>query len=139
MKPLKILLSKVGLDGHDRGVKIIARAFMEAGFEVVYAGLHRSAEDVVKAAIEEDVDAIGVSILSGAHMTHIPKILDLLRSEGEDIPVFGGGIIPEDDVVKLKELGVKEIFPPGSSLTEIVDWVKKNIPKRSQVSRSAIS
>lgn len=128
---LKILLSKIGLDGHDRGIKVIARAFMDAGFEVVYTGLHKTAEDVVKAAIEEDVDAIGISLLSGAHMTHFPKVLSLLRERNEDIPVFGGGIIPEKDIQQLKQLGVKEIFTPGTPLDQIVSWVKENIPKRS--------
>lgn len=131
MVPVKILLSKVGLDGHDRGIKVIARALMEAGFEVVYLGLHRTPEEIVKAAIEEDVDGIGVSILSGAHMTHFPRIIELLEKEGEHIPVFGGGIIPDEDIKQLKKIGVKELFPPGTSLSAIVDWVRNNIPKKS--------
>lgn len=129
--PLKILLAKIGLDGHDRGVKVIARALVEAGFEVVYTGLHRTAEDVVKAAIEEDVDLIGVSLLSGAHMTHVPRVLELLREKNSDISVVVGGIIPEEDVAKLKTLGVKEVFLPGAPLDTIVNWIKTNIRKRS--------
>ena len=130
--PLKVLLAKIGLDGHDRGVKVIARALVEAGFEVVYTGLHRPAEDVVKAAIEEDVDLIGISLLSGAHMTHVPRVLELLREKNSsDISVVVGGIIPEEDIPKLKALGVKEVFLPGTPLNTIVNWIKANITKKS--------
>lgn len=125
---LRILTCKVGLDGHDRGVKVVSRALRDAGVEVIYAGLRQTPEMVVEAAIQEDVDAIGVSIHSGAHMTLIPRILELLKERGaEDIVVFGGGIFPEDDVAELKRLGVAEIFGPGTPLTTIVDFVNNRL------------
>jgi methylmalonyl-CoA mutase C-terminal domain/subunit len=124
----RIMVAKPGLDGHDRGAKVIARALRDAGMEVIYTGLHQTPEMIVRSAIQEDVQAIGISILSGAHMTLFPAILDLLKKEGaDDIAVFGGGIIPKDDVVALKEKGVKEIFLPGSSTQSVVDWIKNNI------------
>jgi methylmalonyl-CoA mutase C-terminal domain/subunit len=130
---LRILVAKPGLDGHDRGAKIIARALRDAGFEVIYTGLHQTPEMIVAAAIQEDVDAIGLSILSGAHMTLFPDVLRLLAEHGvEDIPVFGGGIIPAEDARELKALGVREIFTPGTSIQEIVDWVKANLRPRSE-------
>lgn len=130
---LRILVAKPGLDGHDRGAKIIARALRDAGFEVIYTGLHQTPEMIVEAAIEEDVDAIGLSILSGAHMTLFPDVLRLLAEKGvEDIPVFGGGIIPPEDIRELKALGVKEIFTPGTSVQEIVDWVKTHLRPRAE-------
>lgn len=130
---LRILVAKPGLDGHDRGAKIIARALRDAGFEVIYTGLHQTPEMIVEAAIQEDVDAIGLSILSGAHMTLFPDVLRLLAEKGvEDIPVFGGGIIPPEDIRELKALGVKEIFTPGTSVQEIVDWVKTHLQPRAE-------
>ena len=123
---IRILVAKVGLDGHDRGVKIVARALRDAGMEVIYTGLHRTPEQVVATAIQEDVDAIGVSLHSGAHMTLIPRILELLKERNAtDIVVFGGGIIPQDDARELKKMGVVEIFGPGTSLQSIIDFVNK--------------
>lgn len=131
-RKLRILVAKPGLDGHDRGAKIIARALRDAGMEVIYTGLHQTPEMIVNAAIQEDVDAIGLSIMSGAHMTLFPAVIDLLKqSKAEDIRVFGGGIIPDDDIPKLKGLGVTEIFTPGSSTQDIVQWIRTNIPARA--------
>jgi methylmalonyl-CoA mutase C-terminal domain/subunit len=131
-RKLRILVAKPGLDGHDRGAKIIARALRDAGMEVIYTGLHQTPEMIVNAAIQEDVDAIGMSIMSGAHMTLIPAVIDLLKqSKAEDIRVFGGGIIPDDDIPRLKGLGVTEIFTPGSSTQDIVQWIRTNIPTRA--------
>ncbi|HVG63751.1 MAG TPA: cobalamin B12-binding domain-containing protein [Hyalangium sp.] len=128
---LRILVAKPGLDGHDRGAKIIARALRDAGMEVIYTGLHQTPEMIVNAAIQEDVDAIGMSIMSGAHMTLFPAVIDLLKqSKAEDIRVFGGGIIPDDDIPKLQGLGVTAIFTPGSSTQDIVQWIRTNIPTR---------
>ncbi|MFZ5470683.1 MAG: cobalamin B12-binding domain-containing protein [Myxococcota bacterium] len=129
---LRILVAKPGLDGHDRGAKIIARALRDAGMEVIYTGLHQTPEMIVNAAIQEDVDAIGMSIMSGAHMTLFPAVIELLRTQkAGDIQVFGGGIIPDGDIPKLKELGVSEIFTPGSSTQDIVRWIRANIPARA--------
>lgn len=125
---LRILVAKPGLDGHDRGAKIVARALRDAGHEVIYTGLHQTPEQVVNAAIQEDVDAVSLSILSGAHNTLFPAIIDLLKSKGAgDIPVFGGGIIPEEDIPFLTEKGVKAIFTPGARLDDILAWVNDNI------------
>ena len=122
---VRILTAKVGLDGHDRGVKVISRALRDAGVEVIYTGLHQTPEMVVSAAIQEDVDGIGISILSGAHMTLLPEVLRLLRERGAgDIVVFGGGIIPEADVAELEAQGVARVFTPGASLDEVVRWVR---------------
>lgn len=130
-KKLRLLVGKVGLDGHDRGAKIIARAFRDAGFEVIYTGLHQSPEQVVATAIEEDVDAVSLSILSGAHNYLFPKVMSLLKEQGSpDIVVFGGGIVPEEDIAGLKEAGVLEIFTPGSSTEKIVEWVRANVHPR---------
>ena len=130
-RKLRILVAKPGLDGHDRGAKIIARALRDAGVEVIYTGLHQTPEMIVNAAIQEDVDAIGLSIMSGAHMTLCPAVIDLLRQQQvTDISVFGGGIIPDDDIPKLKEMGVTAIFTPGSSTQDIVKWVQGNIKPR---------
>lgn len=127
-RPVRILIAKAGLDGHDRGAKVIARALRDAGMEVIYTGLHQTTENIVRAAIQEDVDCIGLSILSGAHMTLFPDLLDKLKKEGaEDISVFGGGIIPKDDIEALKMLGVKEIFIPGTHTQDVVSWIKTNI------------
>ncbi len=129
---LRILVAKPGLDGHDRGAKIIARALRDAGMEVIYTGLHQTPEMIVNAAIQEDVDAIGMSIMSGAHMTLFPAVIDPLKqSKAEDIRLFGGGIIPDDDIPKLKGMGVTEIFTPGSSTQDIVQWIRTNIPARA--------
>ena len=128
---LRLLVGKVGLDGHDRGAKIIARAFRDAGFEIIYTGLHQSPEQVVATAIEEDVDAVSPSILSGAHNYLFPKVISLLKEQGSaDIVVFGGGIIPEEDIAGLKEAGVLEIFTPGSSTETIIEWVRANVHPR---------
>jgi methylmalonyl-CoA mutase C-terminal domain/subunit len=128
-RKLRILVAKPGLDGHDRGAKIIARALRDAGMEVIYTGLHQTPEMIVSAAIQEDVDAIGMSIMSGAHMTLFPAVIDLLKAQkAQDIRVFGGGIIPDDDIPKLKDKGVSEIFTPGSSTQDIVKWIRHNIP-----------
>lgn len=128
---IRILVAKPGLDGHDRGAKIIARALRDAGMEVVYTGLHQTPEMIANAAIQEDVDAIGMSIMSGAHMTLFPAVLKLLEERGaSDIRVFGGGIIPDEDIPKLKAMGVGQIFTPGSSTADIVQWIHDNIPAR---------
>ena len=130
-RPLRILVAKPGLDGHDRGAKIIARALRDAGFEVIYTGLHQTPEMIAEAAAQEDVDAVGLSILSGAHMTLFPAIIDLLKQNGiEDITVFGGGIVPAEDIQELKKRGVREIFTPGASTEEIVKWVRANVRRR---------
>ncbi|MFQ5478911.1 MAG: cobalamin B12-binding domain-containing protein [Candidatus Binatia bacterium] len=130
-KTLKILVAKPGLDGHDRGAKIIARALRDAGFEVVYTGLHQTPEMIAEAAVQEDVDAVGLSILSGAHMTLFPQVLRLLADKGaDDVAVFGGGIIPDDEIDELKKAGVKAVFTPGESTENIVTWVRNNVRPR---------
>jgi methylmalonyl-CoA mutase C-terminal domain/subunit len=127
-RKIRILVAKPGLDGHDRGARIIARAFRDAGFEVVYTGLHQTPEQIVSAAIQEDVDLIGMSSLAGAHLYLFQKVIDLLKAQdADDIMLIGGGIIPEKDISKLKAVGVREIFPPGTSLETIVDWVRRNV------------
>ena len=127
---IKVLIGKPGLDGHDRGAKVVARALRDAGFEVVYTGLHQTPEQIVATAIQEDVDVVGVSSLAGAHMYLFPRILELLKEQGaEDIPVFGGGIIPDDEIALLKKAGIKELFTPGSPVQETVDWINSNIKK----------
>jgi methylmalonyl-CoA mutase C-terminal domain/subunit len=124
----RILIAKPGLDGHDRGAKVIARALRDAGMEVIYTGLHQTPEMIVRSAIQEDVQAIGMSILSGAHMTLFPAVIELLKKEGaQDIVLFGGGIVPKEDVVELKNIGVKEIFLPGASTQSVVDWIRANL------------
>ncbi len=130
-KKLRILIGKPGLDGHDRGARIIARMLRDAGYEVIYTGLHQTPEMIVSTAIQEDVDAIGLSILSGAHNTLFKRVVDLLREKGtEDIVVFGGGIIPDGDTAYLKSIGVKGIFTPGTSLETILEFVKKEVKPR---------
>lgn len=125
---LRILVAKPGLDGHDRGAKVVARALRDAGFEVIYTGLHQTPQMIVNAAIDEDVDAVSMSILSGAHMFLFPEVIKLLKeNEAGDITVFGGGIVPEEDIPKLKKAGVAEIFTPGASFDDIVKWVKENV------------
>jgi len=131
-RPLRVLIAKPGLDGHDRGAKVIARALRDAGMEVIYTGLHQTPEMVAEAAIQEDVDAIGLSLLSGAHMTLFPAILDELKKRGgSDIPVFGGGIIPDEDRPELEREGVAAIFTPGATTQDIVDWIRNNIKPRT--------
>ena len=131
-RKLRILVAKPGLDGHDRGAKIIARALRDAGMEVIYTGLHQTPEMIVSAAVQEDVDAIGLSIMSGAHMTLFPAVIDLLKEQkAGDIEVFGGGIIPDGDIPLLKKLGVSEIFTPGSSTQDIVQWIRQHIQPRA--------
>ena len=127
-RKIRVVVAKPGLDGHDRGAKIVARALRDAGFEVIYTGLHQTPEQIVAIAIQEDVDAIGLSVLSGAHNFLFARVLELLRDKGaSDIAVFGGGIIPQDDIASLKALGVKELFTPGTSTQEIVRFVRENI------------
>jgi methylmalonyl-CoA mutase C-terminal domain/subunit len=128
---IRILVTKPGLDGHDRGARVIARAYRDAGFEVIYTGLHQTPEQIVAAALQEDVDLIGLSCLSGAHMHLFKRVLDLLRAnKADDVMAIGGGIIPEEDIPKLKKLGIKEIFLPGTSLDSIVGWVTDNVKPR---------
>ncbi len=130
-RPIRILVAKAGLDGHDRGAKVIARALRDAGFEVIYTGLHQTPEQVVEAAIQEDVDGIGLSVLSGAHMTLFPRIKELLQKErAEDIVLFGGGTIPTEDVKPLLEAGVAGVFTPGTPMATIVDFVRRECGKR---------
>jgi methylmalonyl-CoA mutase C-terminal domain/subunit len=127
-KRIRILVAKPGLDGHDRGAKIVARVLRDAGFEVIYTGLHQTPEMIVESAIQEDVDVVGISILSGAHMTTFPAVIKLLKEKGAaHIKVFGGGIIPPDDVQKLKKMGVIEIFLPGTNTDSIVKFIKDNL------------
>ena len=124
----RILVAKPGLDGHDRGIKVVARALRDAGMEVIYTGLHQTPDQIAAAAIQEDVDAVGLSCLSGAHMTLFPRVVDLLREQGaEEILVFGGGIIPDTDIPKLKEAGITEIYTPGTPTTQIVEWVRGHV------------
>jgi methylmalonyl-CoA mutase C-terminal domain/subunit len=133
-KVLRILVAKAGLDGHDRGAKIIARALRDAGFEVIYTGLHQTPEMIAEAAVQEDVDAVGLSILSGAHLTLFPAVLSALKERGaEDVAVFGGGIVPQDDISILKQAGVREIFTPGVSTQAIAEWIRQNIQPRAGV------
>ena len=128
---LRVLVAKPGLDGHDRGARIIARAYRDAGFEVVYTGLHQTPEEIVQAAIQEDVDMIGLSSLAGAHMYLFPRVVELLEQRGaDDIVVCGGGIFPEEDIPKLKKAGIREIFTPGTPLSEVVTWVEENVGAR---------
>jgi methylmalonyl-CoA mutase C-terminal domain/subunit len=127
-RKIRILIAKPGLDGHDRGARIIARGFRDAGFEVIYTGLHQTPEQIVAAAIQEDVDVIGLSILSGAHDYIFPRIVELLKERGaDDISVIGGGIIPEEDIPKMKKAGIKAIFTPGTRIDETVAWVRKHM------------
>ncbi len=129
---LRILVAKPGLDGHDRGAKVVARALRDAGFEVVYTGLHQTPEMIASAAVQEDVDAVGLSIMSGAHNTLFPAVLDALRQrDAGDIVVFGGGIVPDEDLPRLEAAGVKKVFKPGTTLAEIVDWVRTNVAPRT--------
>jgi len=129
VKPVRILMAKVGLDGHDRGIKVVARALRDAGYEVIYTGLRQTPEMVVDAALQEDAQVIGLSLHSGAHMTLFPAVVnELKKKNATDIIVFGGGIIPDDDIAELKKQGVAELFTPGTPLQEIVDWLRKRFP-----------
>lgn len=128
MAPIRIVIAKPGLDGHDRGAKVIARALRDAGCEVIYTGLHQTPEQIVQTAIQEDADAIGMSILSGAHLTLFPAVIELLALKGaSDIVVFGGGVIPTDDVTQLHSSGVAHVFTPGTPISEVVEWVSANV------------
>lgn len=139
-RKLRILVAKPGLDGHDRGARVVARAFRDAGFEVIYTGCHQTPEQIVSTAIQEDVDLIGLSILSGAHRYSFPRVLELLReNNAEDISVIGGGIFPLEDIPALKECGIKELFEPGAKLGDIIEWVEKNIRPRKDAEDSGSS
>lgn len=130
-RPIRVLVAKPGLDGHDRGAKVIARALRDAGMEVIYTGLRQTPEQIVNAAIQEDVDCIAMSILSGAHNTLLPRVVDLLRAEeADDILVIGGGVIPTDDIPALKERGIKAIFTPGTPTQVTIDYIRENVAKR---------
>ncbi|MFL0197663.1 cobalamin B12-binding domain-containing protein [Clostridium sp. WILCCON 0269] len=130
-RKIRVLLAKPGLDGHDRGIKVLARCFRDSGFEVIYTGCHQTPEQIVSVAIQEDVDVVGLSCLSGAHKALFPEVTKLLKEKGaEDISVFGGGIIPEQDMPALYEAGIKAIFTPGSPLEETVNWIKNNVTPR---------
>ena len=126
--PVRVVVAKPGLDGHDRGAKVVARALRDAGVEVVYTGLHQTPEQIVETAIQEDADALGMSVLSGAHMTLFARVIDLLRErDASDIVVFGGGIVPEADMPELSEMGVAKVFTPGATTGEIITWVRENL------------
>jgi methylmalonyl-CoA mutase C-terminal domain/subunit len=133
-RTLRILVAKPGLDGHDRGAKIVARALRDAGFEVIYTGLHQTPEMIAAAAVQEDVDGVGLSIMSGAHLTLFPAVVEALKERGAtDVTVFGGGIIPQDDIPTLKESGVSQVFLPGTTTQSIVDWIRGNVKPRAEV------
>jgi len=130
-RKVRVMVAKPGLDGHDRGARIIARAYRDAGFEVVYTGLHQTPEEIVEAAIQEDVDMIGLSSLAGAHRYLLPRVVDLLKEKGaDDIVVCGGGIFPDEDIPKMKKAGIRKIFTPGTTLEYIVKWVEENVKPR---------
>jgi methylmalonyl-CoA mutase C-terminal domain/subunit len=133
-RPIRVVVAKPGLDGHDRGAKVVARALRDAGMEVIYTGLHQTPEQVVATALAEDADAVGLSILSGAHMTLFAKIVELLAAaDASDIVVFGGGIIPEADRAALAEMGVRQVFTPGARMSDIVDWVRANVVRQGDL------
>ena len=134
-RKIKIIIAKPGLDGHDRGAKVVARALRDAGFEVVYTGIRQTPEMIAETALQEDADVIGLSILSGAHLELFPRVVEELKKRGmDDVVLFGGGIIPRDDIPQLEKLGFKGIFGPGSSTYDIIDWVRNNAPKRGAAS-----
>jgi methylmalonyl-CoA mutase, C-terminal domain len=140
MGKIRVIVAKAGLDGHDRGAKVVARALRDAGVEVIYTGLHQTPEQIVAAAIQEDVDAVGLSILSGAHMTLFRRVIDLLNERGaQDIVVFGGGIIPEADIEELRAMGVARIFTPGAPTTDIVAWVRSELGREVAESQGLTS
>lgn len=131
-RKIRVLIAKPGLDSHDRGAKVVARALRDAGMEVIYTGLRQTPEQIVETALQEDVNVIGLSILSGAHKTLFPRIMELLKKQGlTDVMVFAGGIVPEEDVVEMKKLGIKEIFGPGTTTDSIIQYVRDNLPKRN--------
>jgi methylmalonyl-CoA mutase C-terminal domain/subunit len=135
MSGIRVIIAKPGLDGHDRGAKVVARALRDAGFEVIYTGLHQTPEQIVAAAVQEDADAIGLSVLSGAHMTQFSRVLELLKERGAaDIVVFGGGIIPAADIAELERMGVARLFTPGATTTEIIDWARSALGSSEPVS-----
>ncbi len=137
-RPYRVVVAKPGLDGHDRGAKVIARALRDAGFEVIYTGLHQTPEQVVQAVVQEDADALGLSLLSGAHLTLVPRIMEALAAEGiGDVLVVCGGIIPDADIPKLKEMGVAEVFTPGAPLPEIAGWLEVQLDRREDASEKA--
>ena len=130
-RPIRVVVAKAGLDGHDRGAKVVARALRDAGMEVIYTGVHQTPEQVVETALQEDADGIGVSLLSGAHNYVFPRIAELMKEKGmDDVVLFGGGIIPEEDAARLREHGVERVFQPGASLTEIADYVRDAVARR---------
>ena len=130
MRPIRVLVAKPGLDGHDRGAKVIARALRDAGMEVIYTGLRQTPEQIVAAAVQEDVDVVGMSILSGAHNYLFPRVVELLKEQGvDDVLIIGGGVIPDEDIPALKEAGVAEIFTPGTTTTEMIDFIKSNLKR----------
>ncbi len=134
-KKIRVLVAKVGLDGHDRGAKVVARFLRDAGFEVIYTGLHRTPEEVARAAVDEDVDVVGISLLSGAHMTLVPKVIKYIREFGgnpDEMLILVGGIIPTDEIPELKRMGVDEVFIPGTPIQKIVDYIKENVPKKKK-------
>jgi methylmalonyl-CoA mutase, C-terminal domain len=134
MSGIRVIIAKPGLDGHDRGAKVVARALRDAGVEVIYTGLHQTPEQIVAAALQEDADAIGLSVLSGAHMTQFSRVLELLKERGaDDIVVFGGGIIPDADIAELQAKGVARLFTPGATTTQIVDWVRSTLGSNETV------
>jgi len=133
-RPIRVLVAKVGLDGHDRGAKVVASFLRDAGMEVIYTGLRQTPDMVVTAALQEDVDVIGISILSGAHMTVFPKIIKLMKEKGmDDVLLTGGGIIPEDDRIKLQEMGVGQLFPPGADISNMVTYIKEHVKEKRTV------
>ncbi len=137
-RPYRVVVAKPGLDGHDRGAKVIARALRDAGFEVIYTGLHQTPEQVVQAVIQEDADAVGLSLLSGAHLTLVPRVLESLADEGrDDVLVVCGGIIPDADIPKLKEMGVAEVFTPGAPLPAIAQWLEQELDRRQTAARES--
>jgi methylmalonyl-CoA mutase C-terminal domain/subunit len=132
-RPIRVLIAKPGLDGHDRGAKVVAAALRDAGMEVIYTGLHQTPEMIATAAIQEDVDVVGLSILSGAHMTLFPRVLDLLREQGrEDVLITGGGILPKEDIEQLQKLGVGKLFGPGTATTDLIDYIKEWFVERER-------
>ncbi len=139
-RKIRVLVAKVGLDGHDRGAKVVARFLRDAGFEVIYTGLHRTPQEVAMAAVQEDVDVVGISLHSGAHMTLVPKVMKYIEEYGGDLSemvILVGGIVPEDDIQKLKEMGVDEVFIPGTPIEKIVDFIRERVPEKKGLKEKA--